>query len=315
MPSIIRGTSATGSIKDDLLKYHPIQQVRTLYIEFVQHLFAQQPSGSYKWLPDMTQTEIVITDENVLKASAVGKRPAVTFTRGQLQFFSLGMDDMLSYDFTTGAKTKSVLIPGVMSINCLSRVDIEAENLAFAIAENLWMNREILMQKGFFEIGRQPTLTAASPAGAIVQGDMADGWYLCTVQSPFQIYRTSRITPFNTQQVAEIGMTINTEPPPALNGGGPLAQVSGLPYGVTAQYSAPGLPAPAQPSPEQAQNPAALPLVPHPLNPAQMVTVRSANPYAPGLRRPSINGRPIPIQAATVEESVKSMTTTVKIKV
>ena len=315
MPSIIRGTSATGSIKNDLLKYHPIQQVRTLYVEFVQHLFSQQPTGSYKWLPDMEQTEIVITDENVLKASAIGKRPAITFTRGQIQFFSLGIDDMLSYDFTTGSKTKSVLVPGVMSINCISRVDIEAENLAWAVSENLWMNREILMQKGFFEIGRQPVLTAVSPAGAIVQGDMGDGYYLCTVQSPFQIYRTSKITPFNAPQLGEIGLTLNTEPPPSLNGGGPTAQVAGLPFGVTPQYGAPGMPTAAPSSPEQAQTPAPLPLVPHPLNPTQMVTVRSANPYAPGLRRPSINGRPIPIQVVPVEESNQSMTTTVKIKV
>ena len=312
MAARIRGTNPWGAFSAEDYRFRPLQYVRMAYIQFVQGLFKASPVGDYHWSPDPS-TEIFITDENAIKADTVGKRPAITFTRGQMQFVSLGLDDMLSYDFATGGKRKSVLIPGVMSINCLSRVDIEAENIAWVVAENLWMNREMLMGNGFFEIGRQQIVTPPSPAGSIVQSDAGDGWFVCTVQSPFQVYRTSQISPLGNPMAAGIDITLNNTFNP-IQGKGPLAPGPNLPYQVVS--TAPSvLPPAASTSPAQAGQSQTLPGVPHPLNPSQMVQVHSSNPYAPGLRPPSIRGRAIPIQRTAVEESGKSVTTQVKIKV
>lgn len=289
MPNRIRQATAQGEIPENSFKYSPLEQVRTLYVGFCQGLFAAAPLGTFHFSPSLEETEIIITDENPIQLTTVGKRPAVSFTRGPVQSYSLGQDDMLSYDFETGQKKKSVLIPGTMSINCCSRVDLESERLAWIIAEQLWMNRELLMRAGFFEIGRQFVIGSPSPAGSIVAGDSGDEWYCTTVSSPFQFYRTSVFTPLNTHIVEGINASYEVDHFKNYNPKGPVEPEPGtanLPYRIGQR--APGIHAPR---------------VPHPLNPAQTVVVRAAHPFRGGLRPPAIRGRNLPIQQPPVEQS------------
>ena len=201
-----RGQFPPSSFKDD-----PLTQLRVLYISFVKGLFAAAPKGAYHWEPG-EGTEIVVTDEQPIKTDKVGMRPAVSFTRGPIQFYSLGMDDMMSYRFDTGGKTKSVLIPGTMSINCCSSESLESERIAWIIAEHLWLLREKLMGYDlFFEIGRQPQVSAPSPAEGIVAGDAGREWYCTMVSSPFQFPRMSQFSPLNKQIASSIELQIQTE--------------------------------------------------------------------------------------------------------
>lgn len=291
MPSKIRQSNASGEFNDGDWKYGPLLQVRTLYIAFTQGLFAAAPPGTYRWAPMLEDTEIVITDENPINVDVVGKRPAIGFTRGPVQSYSLGQDDLLHYDFQTGAKKKSVLVPGTMSINCCSRVDIESEQIGWVVAEQLWMHRELLMRAGFFEIGRQFVVGSPSPAGSIVVGDSADEWYVTTVSSPFQFYRTSQFNPLGAQIVNQLGFTLNLQ--------GNIAQALGpnpasaIGPAVNISSSAPGVGANRQP---------------HPLNPAQQVVVRGVHPNRPGLRPPAMGGRVLPIQREPVEQSSAPVT-------
>jgi hypothetical protein len=258
-----------------------------LYVGFCQGLFAAAPPGSYRWTPALEDSEIVITDESPVHVDSVGKRPAISFTRGPVQSYSLGLDDMLVYDQETGKKTKSILVPGTMSINVCSRNDIESERLAWIIAEQLWLHREMLMKAGFFEIGRQFVVGSPSPAGSIVAGDSGDEWVVTTVSSPFQFYRTSQITPLGRQILSGINLQFSSSSP-LVNPQGPVASTNGADPAANISSSAPGV----EP-----------PMVPHPLNPAQMVTVTSTRPNAPALRPPSIGGRVLPIGSTAVEQS------------
>lgn len=285
MSAKIRETQGQGSFPESSFKYNPFLQLRVLYAAFTQGLFAAAPDG-YRWSQDMQATQIIITDENPINVDSIGIRPAISFTRGPVQSYNFGMDDMLSYDFETGTKKKSMLLPGTMSINCCSRSDVESEQIAWVVAEQLWMHRELLMQAGFFEIGRQFVVGSPSPAGSIVSGDSADEWYSTTISSPFQLYRTSQISPLGRQIVNHINFSLATQAHRVLNKGLPAAEGANLPYQVSA--TAPGVPEKTQP---------------HPLNPAQQVVVRAAYPNRAGLRAPSINGRTIPIQVITVEQS------------
>lgn len=298
MPSRIRQTQGRGEFPQHSFKDSPLEQVRTLYVGFCQGLFAAAPPGSYHWTPSLEHTEIVITDESPVHVDTVGKRPAISFTRGPVQSYSLGQDDMLSYDFETGKKKKSILVPGTMSVNCCSRVDIESERLAWIIAEQLWLHRELLMKAGFFEIGRQFVVGSPSPAGSIVAGDSADEWFVTTISSPFQFYRTSQITPLGREILDGISMQFSATHP-MVNPQGPVSgSASGavLPYEIEA--TAEGVSG-----------------VPHPLNPTQTVTVRAARPYGPALRPPGIGGRTIPIQLAVVEQSGSPVTVVSRTKV
>jgi len=164
-------------------------------------LFQAAPRGSYHWDPNIAATEIVITDENPINLSVVGVRPAISFTRSPVQFFGLGMDDLDKYDFATGMKQKTMLVPGTMNINCCSRNDLESENLAWLYAEQLWLHREQLMRAGMFEIGRNMVIGFPSFLGSIVEDDGADEWYVTSVQSLFQFHRTFRSTPLGARVI------------------------------------------------------------------------------------------------------------------
>jgi len=118
-------------------KYTPIEQLRNLFVGFTQGLFDAAPSGCYHWDLDDAISEIIIRDEAPVKEEVIAKRPLITFTRGPIQFYSLGLDDMMKYQFDTGQKTKSVLVPGTMTMNCCSRVPQEAENISWVVMEHL----------------------------------------------------------------------------------------------------------------------------------------------------------------------------------
>jgi hypothetical protein len=279
-----------------------------LYVSFVQGLFNSAPKGAYHWEPDET-SEIYISDENKLKSETIGQRPAVTMSRGPVQPHGLGFDDMEKYDMATGSKTKSTLVPGTMTIHCVSRNDIECERIAWVIWEQIWANREILLQAGMFEIGRGAVIGAPSPAGSIVQCDAGEEWYLVSVASPFQFNRTTKVTPLGRRIVRGIELALRARALTAAqqrpNDCLPGTAGVDLPFRIDGclpdpdeGYSDAGgsTPNPGEAAPK-------LPRVPHPMNPTQTVSIRSSKPNCPAIRPPSIGGRPLPITTAPVEES------------
>jgi len=217
VPSKLNETAPWGAFPESSFRYTPLQHLRWIYCRFVQGLFHAAPRGAYHWEPDATMTEIVITGESVVNASVVGLRPAVSFTRGPLRFFTLGHDDMLGFDMQTGQKKKSVLVPGTISVNCCSRNDLESEQIAWVVAEQLWMNRDLLMKTGFFEVGREPAVGSPSPAGSLVSNDSGEEWYATTITCPFQFYRTGTNTPLGAHIANSIGLSLNTSNPIGLS--------------------------------------------------------------------------------------------------
>jgi hypothetical protein len=306
VPSKVTRTEPWGAIPVGNFRYNPMETVRMLYVAFTKGLFSFAPKGSYHWSSE-EDSELYIADESTIDANIVGMRPAISFTRSAVKFYSIGIDDMLGYDFRTGRKIKSVLIPGVMSINCCSSNDLESERIAFILAENIWLLREMLIGSDkFFEIGRQPQISAPTKAGSLVVNDQGRGWYCTTVSSPFQFYRTSAVTPLNKHILTNIQLYLSTR----LRGTNcsypwphdheipaDVCRQSGESFAPDASDARGRTPDPAGVLPDSPN------LVPHPLNPAVRVSVRTINPYCPRLRPPSIGGRPIPIAPRRVEES------------
>lgn len=311
MPSRVTRTSAQQGHPQSSFHTSPLTQVRVLYNSFAKVLFATRPVGNMHYSEDES-SEIYISDEHPVDPDIVGVRPCITFTRGPIQFYSLGMDDMLSQDLRTGTKTKSVLIPGVMSINCCSRNDIESESTAYWLAEHLWLLREKLMGlDGFFEIGRQQQVSAPSSAEGIISGDNGREWYCTTVTSPFQFPRTSQFTPINEQMVNAIALQIQTRMQQLQCRGvglGPAASPNAdLPTNVQVSQGPSYMPMASDArgrAPDPGGNlPQPPPLAPHPLNPAVTVRVRTTHPYRAAVRPPSMGGRAIPIAEHDCVES------------
>lgn len=316
MPLKTTPTSPDGAFPSDW-KYSPLQYVRELFAGFYQGLFNAAPNGAYHWNEDDEVSQIYISNEEPVKAATIGKRPSISFTRGPVSFYSLGLDDMLEYDPRTGEKKKSVLVPGTMVINCSSRVKLESEHLAWICAEQLWLHRELLMRSGFFEIGRNAQVSSPSPAGSIVQADAGDEWYVTTVSSPFQFYRTSAVTPLGKKIIRELAFTLSLRMRGVSQqyvgpGGhcGPIANSGAdVPFGV--RVCPPPAFAPEASdvyghTPRAGEVAPVLPTQPHPLNPALRVVVRGVRPNCPAVRPPGMGGRSIPITSPSVEESCEA---------
>lgn len=288
----------------------PLEQVRTLFVGFIQGLFYSAPVGAYHWTPD-DSTEIVVTDESPVHVSNLGQRPAVCCTRGPVQFFSLGLDDMMSYNIETSTKSKSVLVPGTMSVNCLSRLPLESERIAWIIAEQLWAHRELLMREGFFEVGRMPVIGSPSPAGSLVAGDQGDELFVTVIQCPFQFYRTTSVTPLNQAIAKNVTLSLRSR----------LNRVGGKGFGTGVAVDACYTPSYSDASDVDGNTPSAgdeapaLPLVPHPLNPAQLVHVRIVRPFQQGIRAPQSSSDVIPISRTCVPESPVPITGESQVKV
>lgn len=271
----------------------PLEYVRTLYASFTQGIFAAQPAGQCRWSPNEEETEIIIQDEGVVHAQRLGTRPVITFTRGPVQAYSLGIDDMLSYSFKTGGKTKSLLIPGTMSINCSSRVDIVSERLAWFVAEAIWMQRELLMRWGFYDIGRGWAVGSPSPAGSVIQNDSGDEWFTTTVTSPFQFYRTSRRVPLTGDVVQHIEARVYAGRDPS-----PPQMPAYHPAGEHNPNQLEKVSYPVHPSSARPEGPRR---IPHPLNPAISVTLVP-------LRRPrrelrtQLPGTPVDVEESSQPE-------------
>ncbi len=280
--------------QESSFQYNALQHVRWVYARFVQGLFWYSPVGQFHWEPNPDDSEILITGENPVDIGKANNRPVVTFTRGPIQFYSLGFDDMVGYDFRSGAKKKSVLLPGTMSINVCSRNDLESEHLAMVIADHLWLLRDLLQKEGFFDIGRNLQVGAPSPAGKLVAGEGAKEWFCTTVLSPWHINRTGQITPLNQAIVSALDLSLTQQTSPI----GDSSPTTGLPqvdFGVSGTDG--------------------LPRVPHPLDPSRTVVVRQVRPYSPAVRPPSMGSSVLPNATTPVEESEPRVGITVKVKV
>ena len=277
----VPSTGADGAFEQDSFKYSPLEHVRSLFVSFFQGLFTASPRGAYHWDENDDLTEIIISSESVIKAEVLGLRPAITFTRSPVQFYTLGMDDMLAYNMATGTKRKAVLVPGTMVVNCSSRVQLESERIAWICAEQLWLHREMLMQRGLFEVGRQPSIGSPSPAGSIISGDQGDEWYVTAVTCPYQFYRTSQFSPLNKQILNSVQLSISTQLSPPVSDT-VLKNTSGN-------------------SPESSDQRTLTTVSTR--DPTRCVVAWSSRKNSPPVRPAGMGGRPIPIREGRVEQS------------
>lgn len=304
MSSRASQTDPRGAFPASSFKYTPLEHIETLLISFIQRLFGFAPIGAYHWTPDET-SEIYLSAASPVHVREIGQRPAVTLTCGPIQFVSVGLDDMTGYHFDTGQKEKTVLVTGTMSINCSARVPIQSRQIAWIIWEHIWLLREILLRAGFFDIGRSMMIGATTGAEQIIVSDQGDEWVSTPLLCPFQFSRTSRFTPLGQQMIAGIEAEIQIAQRRLLGLGAPMSPNTDLPYASTSvppSAFAPDASDAHGGTPNPGVSSEGLPIVPHPLNPAQMVTVRIARGTRVGTR-PLQQPHALPITEGDVEQS------------
>jgi hypothetical protein len=300
-------------------KHSPLLQIRYLLVGFAQGLFYSAERGCYQWTEDDATTEITITDGETLKQEVLQRRPAISFTRGPLQFFHPAFNDQHDFSMNIERETVGVLIPGTMTANCVARNDIESEQIAWVLAEHLWLFRKLLTQAGFFEIGRNISIGSPSPATAIVPGDMGEEYRCTAVSIPFQFPRLSSKMPLNAASLGNLAFEIRVRAHAALakrlatREVQPADRHSGTALSYSADYPVQVCVSPPPhfsnasdaygrtPGSDLAQN---ITKQAYPWDPARQVVVRTVRPNRAGSRLLG-SAAAVPIPGNCVEQSTK----------
>jgi hypothetical protein len=138
----------------------------------LQEVFADPPTGAnFRWTDDDETTRLYLTDESPIKSEVVEKRPAIVTIRSGFAWAGLALDQKRNHQIRTGEQVYTDMISGNLTFNCLSRVPVEAEYLAWLVSRHIWIFKHLLMQRGFHKVGENQQILARTPAGALVSGD------------------------------------------------------------------------------------------------------------------------------------------------
>lgn len=223
--SLVRGTTPEGQPSDDVGS-SPLIRLQRVIVNFVRGLFAQCPPGSYHWEPstgtsqDQEGSEIWIGTETPINPEITAKRPAVVVGRGPAAFHGVGLGDSAYVDHRTGGHVKMDMIPTTLNVNVLSRIPVEAEEIAWFIAKHMWsLRNEILRGNSFIMYtGQRPSLSPPSAAGTLVAGpDTESDWIVVTISMPVYLQHMEVAIPLNKPILREVVMVATaTGPQPKL---------------------------------------------------------------------------------------------------
>lgn len=211
----------------------PLVRLQRVFVDFVKGLFAQVPRGQgYHWevssgtAQDQEGSDIWIGTETPIDPEITGIRPSIVVGRGSAAFHGIGLGDLAYVDQQTGAVVKMDMIPTTLTINVLSRVKFEAEELAWFVAVHIWTFRsEILAGNDFIMYtGQRPQLSSPSAAGSLVGGPQSDeDWVVVTISMPVYLQHMTVKSPLNKKPVGEFRMVATaTGPQPRVRPRRPL---------------------------------------------------------------------------------------------
>lgn len=126
-------------------------------------------------------------------------------------FQGVGIGDHAYVDQATGAYVKMDMIPTTTTVSVLSRIPMEAEQLAWFIAEHMWLLRLELMKGNNFimYMGQRPQIGPPSPAGSLVGGpDTESDWIVVQVSMPVHLQHMAVAMPLNKKIISGIGSSV-----------------------------------------------------------------------------------------------------------
>ncbi len=174
----------------------PLNYVVKAFIAFLQTIWETAPKGHMHWASAMEDTELVITEENPVHLEAKEQKPAISVILGPARFNGSSLDDLVTVSAVDAREVHTDLIPGTMTLNCLSRVPQEARFLGWQCARNIWILRKLFCRETHIhDTGRNISIGSVSPAGALVQGDTEGEWHAVQVSCPFYLQWTDTVTP------------------------------------------------------------------------------------------------------------------------
>jgi hypothetical protein len=194
-----------------------------LFVRFLQGFFNCMANGHYHWEPKGKPTEIHISDQATVEEEVVAQRPAVLTIRGPARFSGLTLDQLMAQDLLTGERVHSDLIPGTMTLQCISSEGAEAQHVAWLAGQGVMSNRRLLQKRwqltdedgetfftfGFHKVSPQISFGSETAAGSIVQGTGKTEYILVPVQIPYFMQWTWKATPLAPEYKETLGLILS----------------------------------------------------------------------------------------------------------
>lgn len=184
--------------------YPPTYEIIRHLTSFLQWRFSKLPKGGYQWRCDdpgdagQGQSDIFIGGDTPIDPTVVGQRPAITLLRATAAFQGVGLDDLAFVQMKTGATTQMDLIPTTIMVNVLSTIPVEADRLAWFVTEQIrGFRRDIIRSlPSLLYMGQRPSMSAPSPAGALVASSEHE-WTVVVVSFPTFLQHATSVEPLN----------------------------------------------------------------------------------------------------------------------
>jgi len=161
--------------------------IRNTALRFLQTIYSQNPKGQLRYCDDEEETDIKIADQFAFDLDAAHIKPAIIAVRGTINWSKVGMNHgMHSLDMRTGRSEHSGQLHSSVGLSCISRVGLEAEQIASDVFNLFKVFKPTLMRYGFFTVesmsmGPEQLVEVAGEAklfmvSVVIGCQIQDGW-------------------------------------------------------------------------------------------------------------------------------------------
>jgi hypothetical protein len=163
------------------------------WLVFLQGLFKSRPAGHHKWHPNLSETEIIITDQNPSDVESGNLRPIISTARGPATWGSTSLSQTTP-SFATPNKVISDLIGCSTTITVVAKEGLEAQNLAYMIFRMIPVFKPQIQRLGrIHAISNNITLTQETQQGQIVPGSSTPEWKMVQLIVSYYVQEVIRV--------------------------------------------------------------------------------------------------------------------------
>lgn len=161
------------------------------WLVWLQGLFASRPVGHYRWDRNITETEIVISDQMPTNIEPTNKRPIITTARGPASWASLSINQVRDRTLLGESRVYSDLVTCSMTISVIAKEGLEAQGLAYMLFRMIPVFKPQLLRLGrMHSLGNNVQLTPETSHGALVPGSSVPEWKMVQLTIPMYIQDT-----------------------------------------------------------------------------------------------------------------------------
>ena len=111
----------------------PLYQMMRVFIIWLQGLFQTRPVGDFRWLPELNETEIIITDTEPMDLQVTNKRPQIVVSHSTANFLGTSIGQYSRPNLFNQSATFTDLVGTTLSISFIGKNGVQMKALAWSV--------------------------------------------------------------------------------------------------------------------------------------------------------------------------------------